>query len=264
MSKLTKQDIKRVQLWSWLFQWFSFNYETMQSPGWTNAIGPAIEKIYAGDEDKIAKKMNEHLSTFYNTQPYMSQMVLGACLSIEESEAEEATDAAIALRTGLMGPFAGLGDALFFVSGKVIFNSIAGYMALNNNFFGEIIALTAALVVAVIRYKFFWIGYNEGAKFITTKRDQIQGFTSAAVVLGLTVVGAMIPATVKFTLIPVFQYGAAKVTISSIMDSILPYLMPLLATAGIYYGLGLKKMTTVKMVWLIIIVTIALTYFKIL
>ena len=61
MSKLTKKDVQKVQLRSWMYQWQSFSYEAMQATGFTQAIGPAIEKIYEGNDDVIADKLQKYL-----------------------------------------------------------------------------------------------------------------------------------------------------------------------------------------------------------
>ena len=79
-----------------------------------------------------------------------------------------------------------------------------------------------------------------------------------------TVNRCMIPSTVKITTPLVYTNGDATQEIQALLDNILPYLLPVLATFGIYKALGSKKMTTVRMVWLIIAVCIVLTYFGIL
>lgn len=50
MNKLTKSDVRSAMLRSMCYQWQSFNYETMQSPGFAQMIAPSIEKIYEGDD----------------------------------------------------------------------------------------------------------------------------------------------------------------------------------------------------------------------
>lgn len=261
--KLTDKDIKGVQLRGWMYQWLTFNYETMQSPGWVFAIGPALEKLYGDNVELLKEKFKKHFN-FYNTHPWMHNIILGACLSVEESKEENCTDTAVALRTGLMGPFAGLGDSLFFVTGKVILNSIAGYMAINGSAAGLLIIAVVMAAISVVRYRFFWIGYKEGLKFITTRRNELDMLTEAAIILGLVVIGAMIPSMVKVATPLVFTSSDAIVEVQMWINSIIPGLLPVLTTAAIFYGLGIKKMTTVRMVWLIIAVAIALTFFKVL
>lgn len=69
MSKLTKKDVQKVQLRSWMYQWQSFSYEAMQATGFTQAIGPAIEKIYEGNDDVIA-------ISFKNIWHFITQKIL--------------------------------------------------------------------------------------------------------------------------------------------------------------------------------------------
>jgi mannose/fructose/N-acetylgalactosamine-specific phosphotransferase system component IID len=102
-NKLTKKDINSAMIRSMMYQWKSFNYETMQSPGFTAFILPSLKKIYAGDEELIKEKTTKYLSTFYNTENTMGQIIHGAALALEESGKDGITDTTIALRTGLMG-----------------------------------------------------------------------------------------------------------------------------------------------------------------
>ncbi len=265
MSKLNKKDIQNAMLRSMCYQWLSFNYETMQSCGFTWYIAPSLEKIYNGDKKIVSNKLNQYLSAFYNTENTMGQIIHGATLALEESGGETITEIAVPLRTGLMGPFAGLGDSIFKVSSKVIFGSLAGYMALENSIIGLILCIILCIFTnGFVRYWFFMGGYRQGVEFITTKKDIIQGLTSAVTIMGLVVVGTMIPSTIKISIPYVFTYGEASQSIQEILDKIFPYLLPALTTFLIYKGLGNKKMTTVRMVWLIITISIVLTFFKIL
>lgn len=217
MNKLTKSDVRSAMLRSMCYQWQSFNYETMQSPGFAQMIAPSIEKIYEGDDGLISKKVEQYLSTFYNTENTMGQIIHGAVLALEESGVENITDSAVALRTGLMGPFAGLGDSLFKVSSKVIFGSLAGYMALEGSIVGLILCIILCLVCNVfIRYFFFMEGYKQGVSFITTKQDMIKGLTGAVTIMGLVVIGCMIPSTVKIKIPLTFAYGDATQSVQSL------------------------------------------------
>ena len=265
MSKLTAKDVRSAMIRSMCYQWQSFSYETMQSPGFTQIVAPAIEKIYAGNDELIAEKLDKYLTAFYNTENTMGQIIHGAVLALEESEIDDITDTAVALRTGLMGPFAGLGDSIFKVSSKVIFGSLAGYMALENSIVGLLLCIALCIFCnGFVRYWFFMAGYKQGVEFITTKESLIKALTSAVTIMGLVVVGCMIPSTVKLTTPLVYTMGDASKTVQSIFDAIFPYLLPTLSTVAIYFGLGVKNMTTVKMVWLIIAICVVLTFFGIL
>ena len=264
-NQLTQKDVNRAMLRSLCYQQQCFNFETMQSLGFTQIVAPVIEKVYEGDDDLIEKKIDTYLSTFYNTENTVGQIIHGAVVGMEATGTAEVTETAVAMRTSLMGPFAGLGDSIFKVGAKVIFGSLAGYMALENSIIGVLLCIAFFCICnGPIRCYFFKQGYKQGVEFITTKQDMIKGLTAAVTVMGLVVVGCMIPSTVKVTTPLTFTYGEASKTIQSIFDGVFPYLLPCLVTFGVYKGIGNSKMTTARMVWLIILACVVLSFFGIL
>ena len=136
---LTKKDLRRC-LNRYIFTRQSpFNYETMQSGGWVYSIHPAMEKIYDGDADLLAEKYKDHFK-FYNTHPWMGNIILGACIAIESTKDPDATKQAVEMRTALMGPLAGIGDAIIWIMFMTILGAIAAYMALEGSIVGWVIA----------------------------------------------------------------------------------------------------------------------------
>ena len=124
---LTKKDLRRC-LNRYIFTRQSpFNYETMQSGGWVYSIHPAMEKIYDGDADLLAEKYKDHFK-FYNTHPWMGNISLGACIAIESTKDPDATKQAVEMRTALMGPLAGIGDAIIWIMFMTILGAIAAYI----------------------------------------------------------------------------------------------------------------------------------------
>ena len=138
-SKLTKKDIDKV-FWTWGSQsQICWNYETMQSGSVVLALAPALRKIYQ-DEEEYKKVLHSHFR-FFNTQPYMGGIILGATLAVEELPAEDKRDAVVAVKTGLMGPMAGVGDSIFFVIPLTIFGALAAYMGLDGSHLGIFVGL---------------------------------------------------------------------------------------------------------------------------
>ena len=130
-NKITKADLKKVY-WRWhLGGEAGWNYERMQGLGYCFAMMPVLRKLYKNEED-LKKAMKLHLQ-FYNTEPTMSHLILGANVAIEEAQGLEAEEAVTAIKTGLMGPLAGIGDTIFGVIAGTVFGSIAAYMALNGS-----------------------------------------------------------------------------------------------------------------------------------
>jgi PTS system mannose-specific IID component len=138
-------------------------------------------------------------------------------------------------------------------------------MAIENSAVGLILCFGIMIFTNVfVRYWFFMGGYKQGVSFITSKQNLIKGLTAAVTIMGLVVIGTMIPSTVKITTPLVFTNNDAVQPIQEILNKVFPYLLPVLVTFGVYKGLGTNKMTTAKMVWLIIAICIAATFFGIL
>lgn len=256
-KKISKNALVRANIMSVWYQSFAFNYETMQSCGWVLAVEPSLEEIYGDQPELLSEKLDKHFR-FYNTNPYFNPLVTGMCLSLEEAGTAESTDIAIALRTALMGPFAGLGDSLIFITGRSVFGSIAAYAALNGSLSGYLFNLIVMAVVCFIRWKSFYIGYEQGSRFITDNTETFRNLTNSASIIGLAVVGAMIPSMVSIQTVVTYTNGDVTATLQGFFDSLLPALLPVAATAAIYYGLKSPKMSTVKMLWLIIVLSIIL------
>ena len=195
---LTKKDcVKGAIRWS-LMAVTTFNYDTQLAPAVVFGIGPLLRKIYK-DDDEYVEALNNHYK-YFNTMPWLANIVLGATLALEDKEGISSLDAVQNIKVSLMGPLAGIGDTLFWTLLPTIMGSIAGYMALEGNPIGVILWLIVNLIFICIRTQLMWIGYREGTKLITNVGGKLARITDAASVLGLTVVGAL-SATVVTALI---------------------------------------------------------------
>lgn len=131
-SKMTKQDLTKAFFRSQLLMATS-NFERMQALGAYYSIVPTLKKIY-GDkpkEERVAA-IKRHLE-FFNTNPYVYGPILGITMAMEEQTPEDQKESVIAVKTGLMGPFAGLGDSLLAMTVVPIYMSIASGLAIEGN-----------------------------------------------------------------------------------------------------------------------------------
>lgn len=255
---LTKKDLRRC-LNRYIFTRQSpFNYETMQSGGWVYSIHPAMEKIYDGDADLLAEKYKDHFK-FYNTHPWMGNIILGACIAIESTKDPDATKQAVEMRTALMGPLAGIGDAIIWIMFTTILGAIAAYMALEGSIVGWVIAEAIQLVIWFAFYKLFFVAYEQGVTFVTTRSAQLQHITEAASVLGLSVVGALVASTVNVKFGITMSYGEVVQPVNDLLDSIIPHFGNVVTVALIYWGLGRKSMTSGKMIIIVLVAAIVLS-----
>ena len=252
---LTKQDVNRAGLRWMVMPMNTYNYELQFGQQVVYALAPALRKIYPNDEDYLAA-LNNHYK-YFNTQPYMCQIVLGAALGMEEQLGRPGAETIQNFKTGVMGPLAGVGDTLFWVVIPTIWASIASPMALEGNPTGIILWTLFAIALTLFRLKFFEWGYDLGTKLVTSMRSTLQVLTDACSFLGLTVVGALIPfvVSVKIPLELQFATGTA-LSIQAQLDSIMPCMVPVVLTFICYKLLGGRKVTMTKLVLIVLLIGI--------
>lgn len=92
-----------------------WNYEGMQNVGFAYSILPALRRLYAGRPEELTKALKRHLE-YFNTQPSIGGVILGAAVRIEERIAAGETDprAIGTFKVGLMGSLGAIGDAYFW------------------------------------------------------------------------------------------------------------------------------------------------------
>lgn len=260
-GKITENDLKRVYK-RWLFgSQLGWNYERMQGLGYTYTMMPILRKLYKKQED-LKEMVKVHMQ-FFNTHPHVAPIVLGADIAIEEQKGIESKEAVLGIKTGLMGPLAGIGDTLNGVIAKSVFGGIAGSLALGLKSGGllllpliGILMYTAYNLFALwLRWIFLKLGYKEGVKLVTTLSGKLKFITQAANVLGVTVIGAMIPLTVKIGVKYSYKIGEKVTNVQTdFIDKIMPSLIPVLLVSLIYWLLGKKKMSSSKAILVIIVI----------
>lgn len=131
MGKITKKTLNKV-LWRTQTTQFSHNYERMQSLSLTYDFAPVLKELY-GDRPKEERvhAMQRHLE-YFNTHPIAIPFILGITAALEESTDEDHKDSVVAIKTGLMGPFAGLGDSMLNLTWFPIAGSIGASMCVAN------------------------------------------------------------------------------------------------------------------------------------
>lgn len=106
-GKLTKRDLFRAN-WRWLWgSQLSWNYERMMAPGYFYAVLPFLKRWYKDDE---LVEMMQMQTQFFNVNAYVGNFITGVDLALEESQGIKSKDTVAGIKTGLMGPLAGIGD----------------------------------------------------------------------------------------------------------------------------------------------------------
>src|SRR5258706_12071782 len=94
----------------------TFNYERQQGIGWAWALEPALARFYP-DPAIRRERLAEH-TAYFNTQPTLASLVLGAIARLEERRAGGGGPGAAGGGPGQRGlgpPAAPLGDPPFWV-----------------------------------------------------------------------------------------------------------------------------------------------------
>ena len=240
--------------WRWYFLGgCGWNYEKMQGLGYYYSMLPMIKK-QKSEEDK--QKLAKTELQFFNTNNTMAPIIMGVDCALQDQTGADATDTIAALKTGMMGPLAGIGDTLFHVIPSTIIGSIASYMALEGSPLALILWLLFGLLRAFCMRNFFALGYREGAKIVSEIGNRLKKITQAANILGITVIGALIPSVVNAKFAYEFSWGEVSISVQELADQIMPSLAPTLVVFFAYWMLGRKKMNSTRVTLLLVVVGI--------
>lgn len=252
-KKITQEDLKRVSLRYMLGGQLGWNYERMMNVAYLHAILPILQKLYGNNQEELIE-MLEMENQFYNTSPFLSAFITGIDLSIQSKDGKKSKEAVAALKTSMMGPFAAIGDSLFGAVIPTILGSLAAYMGLKGNPLGVIIWLLTAIIIWALRYYELPLAYNQGEKLISGVGNLLNSLTDAATLLGIVVIGGLIPTVVNVICPLTIKIGKKSLDLQTGMfDQILPALIPIILVSIAYWLLGKKNMTSTKVIWIFLI-----------
>ncbi len=248
---LDKKTLNKM-VWRSLNLQASFNYERMQAAGWLYGILPGLEKIHADDKEDLETSMQHNLE-FFNTHPFLVTFVMGIVLSLEQQKADINTIRAV--RVAAMGPLGGIGDAIFWFTLVPITAGITSNMAINGSLAGPILFL---LIFNVVQFGVrFWLmnwSYKLGSKAIELLTANAKEFTRAASMLGVFIVGALTSNYGGTTIALEIPNGESPIVIQSILDGVLPKLIPLTITLGLFFLIKKKGWKPVACIGLLLVV----------
>ena len=246
MSKqLTKKDVQKTYYRWWWTAELSNSFERMQALAVCASFAPALEKLYADDEDELRSALHRHLA-FFNTQAIWGGWIHGTVLAMEEQRAngeDIPTEMITGIKTGLMGPLAGIGDTLDFGTVQSIFYALAASFALEGSAVGALIIVTFSVLHFFLGLTFFQKGYTLGRESIKKVLESglINTIIDSAGILGMFMMGALSATMVKLTTPLVFGTNGKEIVLQEVLDKLAPGLLPLSAVLIIYWGMKNKK-----------------------
>ncbi len=263
--QLSKSDLVKTWLWEQSDE-AAYNYERLQALGLTNMMIYPIKKLYS--ENRQAEELKKYM-VFFNTEPHMvGPIIHGVALSMEEARAngqEVSAEDINGVRTGLMGPAAGIGDTVQQGILFPILASIGATMALEGNYLGPVLfTVLFEVIIYTIGYLMFMYGYKKGKESVITilKNGVINKVTNAFSIVGLMVVGTMAATRVAVDTPLVWRVGKSTMKLQEILNSLAPGLIPLAITLLIWW-LVAKKVNPTWIILGIFVIGILFSYLNI-
>jgi len=248
---LSKRDLRRI-FWRSMLLEANFNFETWQNSGFAFSMIPVLKKLYHTPQ-AMAAALKRHLQ-FFNTSPYGSTLILGiaAAMEAKNSRSEDFDEESInSVKTGLMGPLAGVFDSLFWGTFKVVAAGVGASLAIKGSVLGPLLFLLIFNVPhLILRYQLTFVGYNTGTRFLQNlaRTNVMDKLTVGSSILGLMVIGAMTATLMNITTPIHLGSDDTAVGLQTVLDQIVPNLIPLGLTFLTFYFV--KK--NVKPTWLLL------------
>lgn len=232
---LTKKDINNMFIRS-NFLLASANFERVQAMGYCFVMIPAIKRLYEPGPERNAA-LARHLEWF-NTHPWLTAPIFGVTAAMEEEKVNNDTvpgSSIAAMKIGLMGPLAGIGDPLFWGTARPVIAALGASLALTGSMMGPVLFFVLINAIRLVT-KYFGLkyGYSKGLELIKDMAgNKVRKLTEGASVIGLFVMGALVS---KWTTINVVleatriteDDGSVTIqTVQNILDSIMPGMLAL-------------------------------------
>lgn len=136
-------------------------------------------------------------------------------------------------------------------------------MALEGNPIGIFLWIAFNFLRLFCMKKFMKIGYEQGSKLVGSIGGMLKNITEAANILGITVVGALIPSVINLKFNFEWQNGEVLFKLQDIADKIMPGLAPVAAVAFTYWLLGRKGMNSTRVIFILMALGIVLHNLKV-
>ena len=199
---------------------------------------------------------------FFNTEGTVGASIQGIAIAMEEEKSNGAaiSDTAItSIKTGLMGPLAGIGDSIIWAALMPLIISIFIPMAKGGNVIGSIGPLV--LYTAITLY----ISWTLVNKSYTLGRNSILSLLKDGKIKQVMMMGALSASYVKIASPMTFKVtGGATIVLQDILDQIMKGLLPLAAVMAIYFFMVKKGPRYGIIIGTIVLVSLVTSFFGLL
>ncbi|MFX3619002.1 MAG: PTS system mannose/fructose/sorbose family transporter subunit IID [Sporolactobacillus sp.] len=258
---LSKRDIRKSWWMWWLFAEVNNSFERMQGLSFCIAMIPILKKLYKKKED-FQDALKRHLQ-FFNTSATWGSIVHGITIALEEQKSKKEGDelpgeTITSIKTGLMGPFAGIGDTIDWATWLPICIGLFIPLAKSGSWIAGLAPLLIFAIITIFEgYTLSRFGYRTGTNSATTilKSGMIKQLILAASILGLMMMGGLAASYVSISTPLVIHTTTTKIAVQAgILDRILKGMLPLLAVTGVYLYLEkVKRNYTIAMLIILVV-----------
>lgn len=248
------------------------SFDRMQALAFGYSMNGVMRKIYKDKPEELKDAMKRHTSMF-NTNCDWGSIIHGITISLEEQRAlgheDEITPEMIqSLKIGLMGPLAGIGDSVD--QGIVATIPLAIFVPMAQQ--GSVLAaFIPGLIYIAWSYFWSWTLFNKG--YTLGKNSVLEILHSGAIkkvidvasIVGLFMIGCLSASYVKVSTILEFASGAdgATTTVQSILDGILPNMLPFVVVMSMYLYITKLGPKFIRLMVYTMVIAVVLTFFHI-
>lgn len=268
-TPITKKDVRRSWFYYYLVAEMGISYERLQALGFTTSMIPILRKLYPDKED-FAEALQRHL-VFYNTEAVFGAPINGMVIAMEEQKSKgEPIDGEgiTGMKTGLMGPLAGIGDSIDWATLKPIIFGLGASLSATGNIIGAFVLLLLPIIQIIIGLNLSVAGYEAGKASIQDllHSGKIKQLITGASTMGLFMMGALSSTYIEATTPVTFSFGSGTepFVLQDVLDGIIPGLLPLAVVLGIYWWLVKRNQNFAVIMLLIVAVALIGSFFGIL
>lgn len=259
-KKLDKKTLsKSFNLWFW-GALTCFSQEHMQTFGYMASMLPILKKLYPKHEDRV--NAIHAYTAFFNTNPMLGSVIVGITASMEEARANDRGidgETINDMRSGLMGPIAGIGDSLIDGTLIPILLGIALGMSNGGSPVGAIFYIIVWVLLAYFGQRFLYFrGYQLGDKAV----EFLVGEQGAAVRRAIGTVGAMVVGGVLASWVNVTtslklynSNGKVFLDLQKQLDSIFPGLLTVLITIFCWWLMSKKHVSAIWTMLILVLIS---------
>ena len=261
-TMLTKKMIFKSYINWMMYNLSLYQPETMQAPALVKMFGDIREGLYPNDEKKQQELLARHLP-FFNTEPFLGCLIPGIALGMEAEKAagnDVPDDLITAIKSALMGPFAGVGDALLPGTFIPILLAIGCGLSKDGSAIGAIFYMIVFLAVMI---PLTWFLFKKGCELGASAAELILGndlkddIVNALNTVGLVVVGCVASQYAVFNIGWTYvEDGVTLVDLGALIDGVWPKLPVYLLSLLTYWLMAKKNWSAGKVIILYLAIAI--------